>query len=79
VPVQGAGSAGGLLQVGQRIGAAVGIAAAGSVFFAHVAATRGGDFAGAYTRGMAVATGFVVVALLIALVDVLVDRRVAAR
>jgi MFS family permease len=79
VPVQRAGTAGGLLQVGQRIGAAVGIAAAGSVFFAHVAATRGQDFAGAYTRGMVVASAFVVAALLLAIVDVLVDRRVAAR
>src|SRR4051812_10196120 len=75
VPVHRAGTAGGLLQVGQRIGAAVGIAAVGSVFFAHVAATRGGDFAGAYSRGMLVATAFVVAALLVAVVDVVVDRR----
>src|SRR3954466_653302 len=75
VPVERAGTAGGLLQVGQRIGAAVGIAAVGSVFFARVAATRG-DFASAYEHGMFVATGFVVAALLLAVVDVLVDRRV---
>jgi len=76
VPVQRAGTAGGLLQVGQRIGAAVGIAAVGSVFFARVAATQGRDFASAYTHGMIVATAFVVAALLLAVVDVLVDRRV---
>jgi len=75
VPVQRAGTAGGLLQVGQRIGAAIGIAAVGSVFFARVAATRG-DFASAYEHGMFVATGFVVAAFLLAVVDVLVDRRV---
>jgi EmrB/QacA subfamily drug resistance transporter len=76
VPVARAGTAGGLLQVGQRIGAAVGIAAVGSVFFARIAATRGQDFAGAYQRGILVATAFVVAALLLAVVDVLVDRRV---
>ena len=78
VPVQRAGTAGGLLQVGQRIGAAVGIAAVGSVFFARVASTRG-DFADAYRHGMLVATAFVVAALVLAVVDVLVDRRVHSR
>jgi len=76
VPVARAGTAGGLLQVGQRIGAAVGIAAVGSVFFARVAATRGLDYAGAYVHGMVVATAFVVAALAIAVVDVVVERRV---
>jgi MFS family permease len=75
VPVWRAGTAGGLLQVGQRIGAAVGIAAVGSVFFARVAATRG-DFASAFTHGLLVATAFVVAAFALAVVDVLVDRRV---
>jgi EmrB/QacA subfamily drug resistance transporter len=78
VPVERAGTAGGLLQVGQRIGAAVGVAAVGSVFFARAAATRG-DFASAFDHGLLVATGFVVVALLIAVVDVLVDRRIHRR
>ena len=75
VPVERAGTAGGLLQVGQRIGAAVGIAAVGSVFFARVAATRG-DFGSAFTHGLLVATGFVAAAFVIAVVDVLVNRRV---
>ncbi len=79
VPVQRAGTAGGLLQVGQRIGAAVGIAAAGSVFFARIAATRGHGFASAYQHGLVVATAFVVLALVIAVVDVLVDRRIERR
>jgi EmrB/QacA subfamily drug resistance transporter len=78
VPVQRAGTAGGLLQVGQRIGAAVGIAAVGSVFFARVAASRG-DFASAFQHGILVAAAFIVAALLLAVVDVLVDRRVHAR
>jgi EmrB/QacA subfamily drug resistance transporter len=75
VPVARAGTAGGLLQVGQRIGAAVGIAAVGSVFFARVAATRG-DFSSAFTHGLLVATSFVAAAFVVAVVDVLVGRRV---
>jgi EmrB/QacA subfamily drug resistance transporter len=78
VPVERAGTAGGLLQVGQRIGAAVGIAAVGSVFFARVASSHG-DFASAFQHGILVAAAFVVAALLLAVVDVLVDRRVHAR
>ncbi|WP_422678074.1 MFS transporter [Blastococcus brunescens] len=78
VPVARAGTAGGLLQVGQRIGAAVGIAAVGSVFFARVAATEG-DFASAFDHGMLVATGFVVAALVVAVVDVVLDRRIHRR
>jgi hypothetical protein len=41
IPVERAGTAGGLLQTGQRIGSALGIAAVGSVFFSHLAATGG--------------------------------------
>jgi EmrB/QacA subfamily drug resistance transporter len=74
VPVRRAGTAGGLLQVGQRIGASVGIAAVASTFFARVAATRG-NFASAYSQALVVATGFVVVALVLALVDVVAGRR----
>jgi hypothetical protein len=57
----------------------VGIAAVGSVFFARVADTRGRDFAGAYTHALLVALCFVGVALLIAVVDVVVDRRISRR
>ncbi|BFV55448.1 MFS transporter [Kitasatospora sp. CMC57] len=63
VPVVRAGSAAGVLQTAQRIGSAVGIAAVGSVFFAGVAA-RPGDWSGAFQRGLGVALGFVVLALL---------------
>jgi EmrB/QacA subfamily drug resistance transporter len=75
VPVRRAGTAGGLLQVGQRIGAAVGIAAVGSVFFARVASSRG-DFASAFQHGILVASAFIVAALVLAVVDVVVDRRI---
>jgi len=65
VPVPRAGSAGGTLQTGQRVGSAIGIAAAGSVFFAGL----GGGWAGAYDHGLVVAVAFVMAALLIGLAD----------
>ncbi|MGN6606311.1 MAG: MFS transporter [Jatrophihabitans sp.] len=74
VPVRRAGTAGGLLQTGQRIGAAVGIAAVGSAFFSALASSRG-DFADAYQRGILIALIFVVAALVAAALDVVVDRR----
>jgi hypothetical protein len=74
VPVERAGTAGGLLQTGQRVGAAVGIAAVGSAFFAAVASNHG-NFADAYQHGIIVALVFVVAALLIAVIDIAVDRR----
>lgn len=79
VPVRRAGTAGGLLQVGQRIGAAVGIAAVGSIFFARVGATGGRGFASAYELGLVVATIFVLAAFVLALIDVVVDRRLRRR
>lgn len=72
VPVPMAGSAGGTLQTGQRVGSAVGIAAVGSVFFAQV---PGDGWATAYDHGLVVAVAFVVVALLVALADVAAGRR----
>src|SRR5262249_27018219 len=41
VPVERAGSAGGLLQTGQRLGSAAGIAATGSIFYNQLAASHG--------------------------------------
>jgi EmrB/QacA subfamily drug resistance transporter len=78
VPVAQAGTAGGLLQTGQRIGAAVGIAAVGSVFFAQVAAGGGAGsapYATGYEHGVLVATAFVAAALLITLAEIVVGRR----
>ena len=72
VPVERAGTAGGLLQTGQRVGSAVGIAAAGSVFFARLGS--GGGFAGAYGRGLLVAVGFVALAAIVALVELGLGR-----
>ncbi|WP_371477756.1 MFS transporter [Kitasatospora sp. NBC_00315] len=70
VPVARAGSAAGVLQTAQRIGSAAGIAAVGSVFFARLAG-HPGDWAGAFQLGLAVAIGFVLLALATALADVL--------
>ncbi|MFF8917586.1 MFS transporter [Streptomyces sp. NPDC015032] len=72
VPVATAGSAGGTLQTGQRVGSAIGIAAVGSVFFAQL----GGDgWATAYDHGLVVAAAFILAALLIGLADVFGERR----
>lgn len=67
VPVAGAGSAGGTLQTGQRVGSAIGIAAVGSVFFAQVGSAA---WSTAYDHGLVVSVAFVVAALLVALADV---------
>ncbi|HEX6497647.1 MAG TPA: MFS transporter [Micromonosporaceae bacterium] len=69
VPVRGAGSAGAVLQTGQRIGTAIGIASVGSVFFARLAGTHG-DWAQAFRHALVVAIGFVLVSLVAALVDI---------
>ena len=79
VPERRAGTAGGLLQTGQRIGSAIGIAAVGSVFFGQLGGMAGKNSARyphAFEVGITVATGFVLLALMIALIDVAVDRRI---
>lgn len=73
VPVAGAGSAGGVLQTGQRLGTALGIAAVGSAFFAKLAATHG-HWSQAYRLALLVTTGFVLVALAAAVADVVAGR-----
>ena len=76
VPVPRAGTAGGLLQTGQRIGAAVGIAAVGAVFFAHASSPHDPHaYAEAFEAGLLVARAFVAASLVISGVDVVVDRR----
>lgn len=68
VPVRNAGTAGGVLQTGQRIGAAAGIAVTGGVFTSAVA--RSGDGAAAFRSGLLVIAGLVTLALVVAVVDV---------
>jgi EmrB/QacA subfamily drug resistance transporter len=69
VPVQRAGSAGGVLQTGQRIGSAAGIAITGSVFYTQLASSHG-DFASAFRYGIVSAAAFVAAALGLVLADV---------
>ncbi len=77
VPVQGAGSAGGVVQTGQRVGSAFGVAVVGAVFFDAVA--RGhGAWDTAYREAVTVSIGFVVIALAGAIADV-VRRASSAR
>jgi EmrB/QacA subfamily drug resistance transporter len=73
VPVRRAGSAGAVLQTGQRIGTAVGIAAVGALFFAQLASTRG-DWASAFRGALWLTVALVVVALLAAVAEVIAAR-----
>ncbi|GID27964.1 EmrB/QacA subfamily drug resistance transporter [Paractinoplanes brasiliensis] len=77
VPVARAGSAGAVLQTGQRIGTAMGIAAVGAFFFNRLAAGQG-DWGGAFRGALWLTVSFVAVALAAALADVLSGRKHAA-
>lgn len=77
VPVRRAGTAGGVLQTGQRIGAAAGVALTGSVFYGVVASSHG-NWAQAFRHGMLVITAFVVLSLVAAVLDVATSGRRAA-
>jgi EmrB/QacA subfamily drug resistance transporter len=68
VPVQRAGSAGAVLQTGQRIGSAAGIAITGSVFYNQLASSHG-DFASAYRMGIVSCGAFIAAALGLTLTD----------
>ncbi|MFE9189777.1 MFS transporter [Micromonospora sp. NPDC007208] len=69
VPVGQAGSGAGMLQTGQRIGAAAGIAAVGSLFFSTLADSRG-DWTSAFEQSLILATGIITLALVAALIDI---------
>ncbi len=69
VPVAQGGAAGGVIQTGQRIGSAAGIAAVGAVFFARLAGSR--NWATALDYGLLTAVCFVAAALVVAVADVL--------
>jgi EmrB/QacA subfamily drug resistance transporter len=74
VPVERAGSAAAVLQTGQRIGTALGIAGVGAVFFNRLA-HHGGDWELAFRTSLSVTIAFVVAALIAATTDVLASRR----
>jgi EmrB/QacA subfamily drug resistance transporter len=76
IPVQQAGTAGGILQTGQRIGAAAGIAAVGSLFFSRLSAGPG-DWNVALVDALTLCAGLTFLALILGLVD-LRRRRTAS-
>jgi EmrB/QacA subfamily drug resistance transporter len=78
VPPRIGGSAGGVVQTGQRIGSATGIAVVGSVFFAQLAGARG-DWPRAFRVALMVATALILVALVAAVADVVTGRRSRAQ
>ncbi|NUR57591.1 MAG: MFS transporter [Catenulispora sp.] len=67
VPVPRAGTAGGVMQTGQRLGSALGIACVGAVFFSRV--SHGKGFANAFQAGAVVAICFEAAALLVGIID----------
>jgi hypothetical protein len=73
VPVEQGGSAGGLIQVGARVGSAIGIAAVGSVFYSALASSKG-DYAQGLPLALGVSLAFVGAALLAGIVDVVVGK-----
>ncbi|MFI7601956.1 MFS transporter [Actinoplanes sp. NPDC049681] len=73
VPVRRAGAAGAVLQTGQRIGTALGIAVVGAIFFNRLAA-NGGSWSLAFRTSLLVTIAFVLVALVAALADVRAAR-----
>ena len=69
VPVPQAGSGAGMLQTGQRIGSAAGIAVVGAVFFSIVS-EAGAPWSKAFERSLLVSAGIITLALLVALIDI---------
>ncbi|MFI6743774.1 MFS transporter [Nonomuraea sp. NPDC050451] len=65
VPPEGGGSAAGVLQTGQRLGSAIGIATAGSTFFGSL----GAGWATAFRHGLMVVLLFILIALSAAVYD----------
>jgi EmrB/QacA subfamily drug resistance transporter len=74
VPPQEGGAAGGVLQTGQRIGSAAGIAAVGSLFYSRLAGTHG-DYDTAVRDGFLLIVAFIAVALAVAIADLVVNRQ----
>ncbi|WP_194904600.1 MFS transporter [Catenulispora rubra] len=67
VPVSQAGSAGGLYQTGQRLGASTGVAAVVWQFYAGL--TQGGSYEEAYRRGGLLIVAVIALALVLAIFD----------
>lgn len=76
VPVRRAGAAGGVLQTGQRLGTATGIAAIGSLYFTGLRTT--GDAALAVSHGLRACVAIAALALVIGLIDLARGTRAPA-
>jgi MFS family permease len=68
VPVRMGGAAGGAVQTAQRIGAAIGTATLATIYY-HVLTHSGDDFSTAVSDTLLSASGFMLLALLMALTD----------
>jgi EmrB/QacA subfamily drug resistance transporter len=73
VPVRMAGVAGGALQTAQRIGGAIGTAALATIFYHLLSST--GDYAAAVSDALLIAAGLMLLAMLIAIADLVQHRR----
>ncbi len=73
VPVQEGGTAGAVLQTGQRIGSAAGIAAVGSLLFWRLSSTRG-DWGAAVSIALLLTISLVGAALVLAVADVISEH-----
>lgn len=75
VPVRQAGAAGGVLQTGQRVGSAAGIAVTGSVFYGVLTSAHGRpDFLEALRHGLLVVAGLVAVAMVVGILEMFEER-----
>ncbi|WBB76455.1 MFS transporter [Micromonospora sp. WMMD1128] len=78
VPVPMAGSGAGMLQTGQRIGTAAGIAAVGALFFSTLAQNQN-DWGLAFRHSLLLAAGIIVLALAVAVTDIVAGHRSARK
>jgi MFS family permease len=74
VPAQAAGAAGGALQTAQRIGAALGTALLATVYY-HALTSSGRDFPAAVSDALLCAAGLMLLALVIAVAELIERRR----
>jgi EmrB/QacA subfamily drug resistance transporter len=74
VPVRMAGAAGGAVQTAQRVGASIGTATLATIFY-HALLGSGRDYATAVSDAVLAAAGFMVLALLMALLELALERR----
>jgi MFS family permease len=74
VPVRMAGAAGGAVQTAQRVGAAIGTATLATLFY-HSLLSTGHNYPTAISDALLGAAGFMVLALLMALTEIALERR----